>query len=143
MIPANRKQKQIIAILTKGDKEYKAAFVVQQTGEEHRNSTNDLSHAQANNIIEQLGGKPVMYDNWAFFDKNKRSHLKIISEAISYGFTAKSERYGEICDLPRLSEWLKHKAPVKERLLNMTANQISKTITALENMNLKQQLKNK
>lgn len=145
MIPASAsaKQKQIIAILTKGDKEYKAAFVVQQTGESHKNSTNDLTHQQANSIIEQLGGKPIVYDNWAFFDKTKTNHLKVISEAMSYGMTVPHAKYGYICDLGRLSEWLKNHAPVKKRLLDMKHYEVSKTIVALENMVLKNELKTK
>jgi len=134
MIPASSKQKQIIAILTKNDKELKAAFVVQQTCSEFKKSTSDLTHAQANNIIVQLGGKPLLYDNWAYFDKAKASHRNIISLAIQYGYSVPSERYGEIADLGRLSEWLKHQAPVKERMLSMSPKQISKTISALENM---------
>ena len=142
MIPASKQQKQRIAILTKGDKELKEAFVVQQTGDNSKKSTNDLTHNQANDIIQQLGGKPFVYDNWAFFDKHRNSHMKIISEAMNYGMIQPHPRYGEICDLGRLSEWLKNQAPVKKPIKDMTTNEISKTISALEKMALKEQLKN-
>ena len=141
MIPASSKQKQRIAILTKNDKELKAAYVVQQTKDDSKHSTNDLSHSQANTIITQLGGKPLVYDNWAFFDKYDRSHSYIRSLCIQYGWTALNSRHSEIADLGRLSEWLKNQAPVKKRLLNMTRTEVSKTISALENMVKKSQLK--
>lgn len=137
MVAASPKQKQIIAILTKGDKELKAALVVEQTKEAHKCSTNDLSHAQANDIIYQLGGKPLVYDNWALFDKHNKSHKLIHVQCHYLNWTMPSERFGTIVDLYRLSEWLKTKAPVKKRLLKMTKTEISKTITALENMVVK------
>lgn len=141
MIPASSKQKQLIAILTKNDKELKAAFVVQQTKDEAKNSTNHLSHAQANVIIEQLGGKPLVYDNWAFFDKTKKTHNIILVQCMFLGWHIPHQRHGKIADLGRLSEWLKNHAPVKKRLLNMTPKELNKTIYALENMVLKANLK--
>ncbi|AUS06457.1 hypothetical protein [Pseudotamlana carrageenivorans] len=138
MIPASKQQKQRIAILTKNDKEFKAALVMQYTNDATKNSTNDLTHAQANNIIEQLGGKPILYDNWAFFNKYNRSHKYLISLAMQFGMTIPNDKYGEICDLVRLSEWLKHKAPVKKSVLKMSTTEVSKTISALERMNVKQ-----
>jgi hypothetical protein len=141
MIPASSKQKKLIAILTKNDKELKAAFVVQQTQDFTKSSTNDLTHKQANNIIQELGGKPLVYDNWAFFDKNITSQMKIISAAMDYGMTVPHPRYTEICDLGRLSEWLKNQGPVKKPIKKMTPKEISKTIVALESMALKQHLK--
>jgi len=141
MIAASPKQKQIIAILTKGDKELKAAFVVQQTKDNAKSSTNDLTHAQANDIIYQLGGKPLVYDNWALFDKNKKSHRAIHVQCHFLDWTIASKKYGRIIDLYRLSEWLKNKAPVKKRLLSMSKTEISKTISALENMVLQKNKK--
>ncbi len=135
MILASKNQKQAIAILTKNDKELKAAMVVAQTLDPKKTSTNNLTHDQANNIIEQLGGKPLLYDNWAFYDKSKKSHKYILSLAIQYGWLVKHDKYGEVADLCKISEWLKsEKSPVKIPLQKMTPVQVSKVITALENM---------
>ena len=135
MILASKKQKQIIAILTKNDKEYKSELVISETKDPEKNSTNDLTYAQANHIISMLGGKPLKYDNWAYYDKTKRSHLYILSLSIQYGWFIVDERHGEIADLQKLSEWLKsNKSPVKMPIKEMAPEQISKVIFALESM---------
>ena len=133
MLKASKQQKQRIAILTKGDKEYKAALVEQITKDATKTSTNDLSHAQANQLIAHLGGTPILYDNWAYFDASKASHRNILSLAIQIGWRTTNQHGRDIADLGRLSEWLKSKkAPVSKKLNDMNANEISKTITALE-----------
>jgi hypothetical protein len=135
MIPASKKQKQSIAILTKNDREYKASLVQSQTLDPTKSSTNNLTHTQANNIIIQLGGKPLVYDNWAYYDKAKKSHKYILSLSIQYGWLVKHDKYGEVADLCKISEWLKsEKSPVKIPLQKMTPVQVSKVIAALENM---------
>lgn len=135
MTLASKNQKQAIAILTKNDKELKAAMVEAQTLDPKKTSTNNLTHDQANNIIEELGGKPLLYDNWAFYDKSKKSHKYILSLAIQYGWVIKHDKYGEVADLCKISEWLKsEKSPVKIPLQKMTPVQVSKVIIALENM---------
>ncbi|HZW63610.1 MAG TPA: hypothetical protein VFF15_08220 [Flavobacteriaceae bacterium] len=136
MIPVSKDQKRRIAILVKGDKELKQVLVQQVTGDEAKTSTNDLTHAQANQIISKLGGKPFYYDNWALFDKNNKQHLNILSLAMQYGWSIPHPTRGEIADLGRLSEWLKHdkKCPVHNKLINMMPNELSKIIHALEQM---------
>ncbi len=135
MILASKKQKQVIAILTKNDKRYKSELVISETKDPKRNSTNDLTHAQANHIISMLGGRPLKYDNWAYYDKTKQSHLYILSLSIQFGWFIVDERYGEIADLQKLSEWLKSdKSPVKMPIKEMAPEQISKVIFALESM---------
>jgi len=134
MILACKLQKQRIAILTKGDKELKKTLVQNITNDANKTSTNDLTHKQANQIIQSFGQKPILYDNWAYFDNSKPSHRQILSLAIQYGWFVNDSKYGQIADLHKISEWLKSKAPVKNKLQKMTASEISKTISALENM---------
>lgn len=138
MFKACKLQKAKIAMYVKGDKELKQSLVFQFTNDETKTSTNDLTHAQANALLQQLGLKPVVYDNWAFFNPLKQSHKQILSLAIQYGWSVPSKQHGEVADLGKLSEWLKSKkAPVNKRLKDMTAFEVSKTISALENMVIK------
>lgn len=136
MLKASKSQKQRIAILTKGDKDLKKMLVQQVTGDASITSTNQLTHSQANQIIHQLGGKPIVYDNWAYFDKTKPSHMQILSLCIQYGWSVPHPTRGEIADLGKLSEWLKSdpKCPVHRRLKDMSPDQVSKIIVALEAM---------
>jgi hypothetical protein len=135
MLKADKAQKQRIAILVKGDKDLKKALVQQTTGNESKTSTNDLTHAQANRIIQHLGGKPIVYENWAYFDNNKASHRQMLSLCMQYGWSTPHPTRGEIANLGALSEWLKSKrSPVNKKLQDMTPNEVSKIITALEGM---------
>lgn len=135
MIQASKLQKAIIAIIAKGDKEFKKLLVQEATGDATKTSTNDLTHAQANAILAKFDKNPVPYDNWAFFDKNNRSHKYLISLAIQYGWSEKHPTYGEVANLGKLSEWLKSdRAPVQKKLKQMTTIEVSKTISALESM---------
>lgn len=135
MLKADKKQKQLLAILTRGDKELKKLLVQQACQDESKTSTNDLTHAQANQLIVHLGGKPVYYDNWALFDKTKASHRQILSLCIQYGWSVPHATRDEVADLGRLSEWLKsERSPVNKKLKDMTPQEVSKVISALENM---------
>lgn len=135
MTPACKLQKQRIAILVKGDKELKKHLVQEVTKNLSKTSTNDLTHQEANQIITKLGQKPIVYDNWAYYDKTKKSHKYILSLAIQYGWLVKDDKYGELADLIKISEWLKSsRSPVNMPLKKMTPSQVSKVITALENM---------
>lgn len=135
MIPACKLQKQRIAILVKGDKELKKHLVQEYTQDQSKTSTNDLTHLQANQIIQSFGQKPIQYDNWAFYDKTKKSHLYILSLAIQFGWAVHDNKYGQIADLHKISQWLKSKkAPVQKKLKAMSPIEVSRTITALENM---------
>jgi len=135
MLKADKKQKQILAILTKGDKELKKLLVQQACEDETKTSTNDLTHAQANRIIVHLGGKPVYYDNWALFDKTKASHRQILSLCIQYGWSVPHPTRDEVADIGALSEWLKSdRSPVRKKLKEMNTHEVSKVISALEFM---------
>lgn len=136
MISATKKQKQIIAILTKGDKEQKKSLVQLYTGDIAKTSTNDLTHFQANQIIQRLGGKPIAYGNWAFFDKSNQQHRQILSLCIQYGWSNTSGKHSEVANLNRLDNWLRtdKRCPVAKPLKQMIPQELSKIIVALEGM---------
>lgn len=101
-------------------------------------STTGLSYQEANALIERLGGKPFMYDNWALFDRTKPSHRQILSLCIQLGWSVQDDRYGEVADLHRLSKWLRsQRSPVMKKLRDMSAVEVSKIIGALEKMIVK------
>ncbi|MFY0714099.1 hypothetical protein J1D01_10510 [Seonamhaeicola sp. NFXS20] len=134
MIKADAKQKQIIAILTRGDKEFKAQLVVNMTGDSLKSSTSDLTFAQANAIIKQLGGSPVP-NKWTRFDGNKGSHRNILSLLMQNGwqfYHKEHQRY--YADMNAFGGWLQTKAPVKKPLVDMEPYEVSKTIHALKQM---------
>ena len=59
-------------------------------------------------------------DNWGFFDKNNQQHKAVLSQLRQLQWTTKSERWGEIADINRLSDFLKSdKSPVKKPLKDM------------------------
>lgn len=76
--------------------------------------------------------------NWAVFDSKSKKHKYILSLCIQMGWSAESDRYGEIADLDRLSKWLKsNNSPVRKPLKEMSPLEASKIISALEIMNTK------
>lgn len=131
---ATKTQKKQIAILTRGDRDLKKEMVQAITGGS-KASTNDLSFEQANDLIKQLGAVPMAEENWAFFDKNSASHKYILSLCIQYGWSNPHPSQGRVANLQKLSQWLKsEKSPVRKKLMDMTAPELSRIITALENM---------
>ncbi|CDF80602.1 hypothetical protein, putative phage protein [Formosa agariphila KMM 3901] len=134
MIKADAKQKQIIAILTKGDKDFKAELVEHQTKDASKRSTNDLSFYQANQIISQLGGTAVQ-NRWCLFNVNSRAHLNILSLCMQLGWQWYNDTQGRYyANMNTFGGWLQTKAPVKKPLLDMQPQEVSKTIAALESM---------
>lgn len=141
MILADAKQKQILAILTRGDKDFKAQLVVNMTQDPQKHSTNDLTFAQANAIIRQLGGSPVP-NKWASFDHNKASHRNIMSLLMQLGWQFYATDAGRYyADMNKFGGWLQTKSPVNKPLIDMQNHEVSKVIFALENM-LKKTSKN-
>ncbi|MCJ1809884.1 hypothetical protein [Flavobacterium covae] len=104
-----------------------------------------LTQSQAVLIIKALTGQEVekpakksINDNWALFDKHNEQHKYILSLLIQMGWSVENERYGEVADMYRLSDWLKsEKSPVRKALTKMTPIETSKIISALESMNTK------
>lgn len=82
--------------------------------------------------------KPDYKDNWAVFNPKRKQHKYILSLCIQYGWSIESNKWGEIADLQRLSNWLKSDlSPVKKPLKDMSPTETSKIIFALESMNEK------
>lgn len=135
---ATKGQKQYIYKLSGYRKDTKEEWVQWVTGDVNKTSTNDLTFDQANEIIKQAGGTPYKKsnpDNWAFFDKNNGKHKYILSLCRQLDWQTPDEKYGKVVDLTRLSNFLKsEKSPVKKPLQKMTAAELSKVITALENI---------
>ncbi|WP_286913088.1 hypothetical protein [Flavobacterium sp. UBA4197] len=80
----------------------------------------------------------IKKDNWAIFNPKNKQHKYILSLCIQKGWGVENDRYGEIADLDRLSNWLKSdKSPVRKPLKKMSSLEVSKIISALEIMNAK------
>ncbi len=118
----------------KNDREAKAELIAQFTEDFKKTSTKDLTWLQANQLIMSLGGTPISA-NRAFmkFDAKNSKHRAILSLCHQYGWEVYQKgRY--IADMHRLAEWLQHKSPVQKPLTEMTSKELSKVITAMENM---------
>ena len=88
---------------------------------------------QLENILTGRGTKGQ--DNWGFFDKNNQQHKAVLSQLRQLQWTTKSERWGEVADINRLSEFLKSdKSPVKKPLKKMDPQEVSKIIECLKSM---------
>lgn len=139
MIPATKKQKQLIHV-NAPTRDIKEEFVQWATGDVNKTSCNDLDFAQANQILKQLGCKPVPMDQgdlastWGKFNNKNKEHRKILSLLRQIQWTTTSEKWGEVADIIRFGAWLRDdpKAPVKKPLLKMTPEEVSKTIIALQ-----------
>lgn len=74
-------------------------------------------------------------DNWGLFDKNNKQHKSVLSQLRQLQWTTKSERWGEVADINRLSDFLKSdKSPVKKPLKDMEPHEVSKIIECLKSM---------
>ena len=80
---------------------------------------------------------------WSYFDKSNSKHMYILSLCIQFGWS--KEHYktdNTVADLGALDSWLRGNAtigqsPVKKPLEEMTPQELSKVITALESMTVK------
>lgn len=71
--------------------------------------------------------------NWGFFDKKNNQHRNVLSLMRQAKWTVPNAKYGEVPDLEKLSDFLKsNKSPVKKPLKEMTPQEVSKVIVALE-----------
>jgi hypothetical protein len=71
-------------------------------------------------------------ENWAVFDKNNPKHKVILSLLYQMQWVKPSEKWGEVPDLDRLSNFLQsEKSPVKKKLKDMEPLELEKLITAL------------
>lgn len=77
---------------------------------------------------------------WSYFDPKEKKHLYILSLAIQYGWRKEHPKTGrEVADLGALDGWLKGKhksgqSPVQRPMMEMDNAELSKVITALENI---------
>lgn len=117
----------------KNDSDQKKNLIQQYTGDWKKTSTKDLTLDQANEIIIRFGGKPITYENWAFFDVKKNRHLQILSLMHQIGWSVEKVPGEHYADLYRLSEFLKSdKSPIKKPLNKMNDKELSKLIYVLK-----------
>ena len=116
----------------------KAEWVQWVTGDVKRTSLKSITQAQAKKIImTQEGSTPVttgrdLSENWAVFDKSNQKHRVILSCMYQAQWTVPSDKYGEIPDMERLSNFLKSdRSPVKKQLKDMQPFELEKVIAAL------------
>ncbi len=116
--------------------EIKDEWVQWVTGDVNQTSLKSLTQLQAVKIICQQTGEAqpeLKTENWGLFDKNNSQHRNILSLMRQAQWVKQSEKWGEVADLERLSNFLKSdKSPVKKPLKKMTTEEVSKIITALE-----------
>ena len=113
----------------------KAEWVQWVTGDVKRTSLKSITQAQAKKIIRsQEGSTPVNKpsENWATFDKSNQKHRVILSCMYQAQWTVPRDKYGEIPDMERLSNFLKSdRSPVKKPLKDMQPFELEKVIAAL------------
>ena len=74
-------------------------------------------------------------ENWGFFDKNNLQHKAVLSQLRTLQWTVKHQRFGEVADINRLSDFLKSdKSPVRKPLTKMEPSEVSKIIECLKSM---------
>ena len=87
--------------------------------------------------MTQEGSTPVttgrdLSENWAVFDKSNQKHRVILSCMYQAQWTVPNDKYGEIPDMERLSNFLKSdRSPVKKPLKDMQPFELEKVIAAL------------
>jgi hypothetical protein len=122
-------QKRLIAINTP-NKDIKEEWVQWATADVKKISTNDLTFDQANMILKQLGLKEHVKDLWSKFDKNNAQHMSILATMRTAQWVKKVNGK-EVADLDILDHFLRTKSPVKKPLKEMTYEETSKVIYAL------------
>lgn len=97
-------------------------------------SFNELTPLQADELIYFFNtGKSIDHSSWAIFDKYNTQHKAVLSLCYQLGWV--SEENPKFVDLHRLGGWLKsNRSPVKRPLKEMTKQELSKIITALNNI---------
>lgn len=101
----------------------------------NRTSLKSITQSEAKKIICQQEGivlQSAVQDNWAVFDKANPKHKVILSLLYQMQWVIPSEKWGEIPDLERLSNFLQsEKSPVKKKLAAMDHTELEKLIKAL------------
>jgi len=87
---------------------------------------------QLQKIVE--GGRSCGKSNWGSFDKDNSQHKRIQSNLRQVDIVVKNDRHGEVADMKGwFDRFLKSdKSPVKKPLMQMTPQEVSKIIKALD-----------
>lgn len=73
--------------------------------------------------------------NWGLFDKKNKQHMTLLSQLRTLQWTVKSEKWGEVADLSRLSDFLKSdNSPIKKPLKDMEPGEVSTIIECFKSM---------
>lgn len=73
--------------------------------------------------------------NWGSFDKENKQHRTILSQLRTLQWVVKSDKWGEVADINRLSDFLKSdKSPINKPLNEMTEKELSKIIACFDSM---------
>lgn len=101
-------------------------------------SIKDMSRIQADELIYFFNtGKTLDHSSWAVFDRHNPQHKAVLSLCHQLGWV--QEDKPQFVDLHRLGGWLKSdRSPVKSPLGDMTKQEVSKIIFALQNIIKKQ-----
>lgn len=120
--------------------EIKNEWVQWVTGDNNKTSLRNITQAQAVRIIKQQTGSDSSgaVENWGAFDKENAQHRYILSILRTANIVVKSEKWGEV---PDTAGWLNRflqspKSPIKKPLKKMSSTEVSKIITALENVSI-------
>ncbi|MEO6176966.1 MAG: hypothetical protein ABIP27_17565 [Flavobacterium circumlabens] len=84
------------------------------------------------------GGRSHSKSNWGLFDKENKQHRTILSLLRTLQWVVKSEKWGEVPDIYRLSDFLKSdKSPINKPLNDMEPTELSKLISCLQSITTK------
>lgn len=79
------------------------------------------------------GGRTHSKSNWGLFDQNNQQHKTLLSLLRQAQWTVPNDKWGEVPDINRLSDFLKSdKSPVNKPLKKMEPAEVSKIIEALK-----------
>lgn len=125
--------KQLFGVLPeelKKDKKMRQGFIFDFT-DGRTTSTRELTSNEADSLIAALKGK---YSHFGKFDKNNSQHLAVLNICYELNWTVFNKRLNRnTADLEILGTFIVgKKSPVRKPLLEMTARECSKLITALE-----------
>lgn len=125
--------KQIFTVLPeefKQNKEMREGFIADFT-DGRTTSTKELTEKEADSLISVLKGD---YTHFAKFDRNNSKHRAILNICYDLDWTIFNERLNRnVADLRILGSFIAgKKSPVRKPLLEMTSQECSKLITALE-----------
>lgn len=84
------------------------------------------------------GGRSHSKSNWGLFDNKNLQHKAILSQLRTLQWVVPNEKWGEVPDLNRFSEFLKSdKSPINKPLKKMDEKELSKMISCFESMVIK------